>query len=170
MRKAEFLQELREALSGEVSASVIQENIAYYDSYISGQIASGRSEEAVIDEIGSPRLIAKTIIDSQEAAEGADGIWRETGSTGGSWNTESRSYDTGAYGQEQRPKIHYIDFSKWYWKLLGVLIFAVVIFLGIAIFSGMMTIAATLLLFVIRYAGPLLVIWLIYQLLRGPRR
>ena len=59
MRKTEFLQELREALDGEVSASVIQSNISYYDQYISQEAAKGRSEEEVIEEIGSPRLIAK---------------------------------------------------------------------------------------------------------------
>ena len=63
MRKTEFLQELREALDGEVSASVIQSNISYYDQYISQEAAKGRREEEVIEEIGSPRLIAKTIID-----------------------------------------------------------------------------------------------------------
>ena len=62
MRKTEFLQELREALDGEVSASVIQSNISYYDQYISQEAAKGRREEEVIEEIGSPRLIAKTII------------------------------------------------------------------------------------------------------------
>lgn len=170
MRKSEFLQELRNCLAGEVSAAVIQENVAYYDSYISGQTASGRSEEAVIEEIGSPRLIARTIIDSQEAAGGADGAWRETGSAAGGWNTESRTYDAGTYRQEQGPKIHYIDFGKWYWKLLGVVILVAVVLLAFAVFSGMVTLAATILLLVFRYAGPLLVIWLIYQLLRGPRR
>ena len=39
MRKTEFLQELREALDGEVSASVIQSNISYYDQYISQEAA-----------------------------------------------------------------------------------------------------------------------------------
>ena len=68
MRKTEFLQELREALDGEVSASVIQSNISYYDQYISQEAAKGRREEEVIEEIGSPRLIAKTIIDSSEGA------------------------------------------------------------------------------------------------------
>ena len=61
MRKTEFLQELREALDGEVSASVIQSNISYYDQYIRQEAAKGRREEEVIEEIGSPRLIAKTI-------------------------------------------------------------------------------------------------------------
>ena len=68
MRKTEFLQELREALDGEVSASVIQSNISYYDQYIRQEAAKGRREEEVIEEIGSPRLIAKTIIDSSEGA------------------------------------------------------------------------------------------------------
>ena len=67
MRKTEFLQELREALDGEVSASVIQSNISYYDQYISQEAEKGRREEEVIEVIGSPRLIAKTIIDSSKA-------------------------------------------------------------------------------------------------------
>ena len=50
MRKTEFLQELREALDGEVSASVIQSNISYYDQYISQEAAKGRREEEVIEE------------------------------------------------------------------------------------------------------------------------
>ena len=49
MRKTEFLQELREALDGEVSASVIQSNISYYDQYISQEAAKGRREEEVIE-------------------------------------------------------------------------------------------------------------------------
>ena len=51
MRKTEFLQELREALDGEVSASVIQSNISYYDQYIRQEAAKGRREEEVIVEI-----------------------------------------------------------------------------------------------------------------------
>ena len=68
MRKSEFLQELKEALQGEVSGGVLQENLRYYDNYITQETAAGRREEDVIDEIGSPRLIARTIIDSSEAA------------------------------------------------------------------------------------------------------
>ena len=49
MRKTEFLQELREALDGEVSASVIQSNISYYDQYIRQEAAKGRREEEVIE-------------------------------------------------------------------------------------------------------------------------
>lgn len=71
MRKAEFLKELEDALTGEVSAAVMRENLNYYSQYISSECLKGRSEEEVIREIGSPRLTARTIIDS--SAAGADG-------------------------------------------------------------------------------------------------
>ena len=165
MRKTEFLQELREALQGEVSAAVIQENVRYYDTYISQEAASGRREEDVIEEIGSPRLIARTIIDSSEAA----------GEEGGYYGYGESSYKS-SYGSERGyaddggPKIHYIDFSKWYWKLLAALVAFAVLFLVVAVLSGVLTVVGSLMVLVLRFAGPLLLIWLIYTLIHGMRR
>ena len=184
MRKAEFLQELKEALQGEVSAAIIQENVNYYDSYISQQASSGRREEDVIEEIGSPRLIAKTIIDSHEAAGTAGGGYSSSGNYGsggsyssggsaggGSYNNGSGDYYSGgSYGQEDGPKIHYIDFNKWYWKLLSVILIIVVFLLVFAVMSGLLTVVGSILFLVMRFAGPLLMIWLIYTLFRGMRR
>lgn len=171
MRKTEFLQELREALQGEVSAAVIQENVRYYDTYISQETASGRREEDVIEEIGSPRLIARTIIDSNEAAG-------ESGGYAGSGESSygDSGYGSGGYGSDRGytdsdgPKIHYIDFSKWYWKLLAALAAFAVMFLLVAILSGVLTVVGGLMALVLRFAGPLLLIWLIYTLIRGMRR
>lgn len=169
MRKAEFLQELRETLAGEVPASVIQENIAYYDSYIAGQIASGRSEEAVLEEIGSPRLIARTIIDSQEAAQGADGIWRESaGRESGGWKDQGTGEGYG--GGFGSPKIHWIDFGKWYWRLLGWIAVLLAALLGFVLLSGLFTVVTGAMLLLFRFAGPLLVLWILYRFIRGPRR
>ena len=165
MRKAEFLQELRESLQGEVSAAVIQENVNYYDSYISQEAASGRREEDVIEEIGSPRLIARTIIDSQEAAGSAGGSYGESGNGGYGGYTGS-----GRAGGDGEPKIHYIDFSKWYWKLLGVVLMIAAIALGIAVVSGVLTVVTGVMALMLRFAGPLLVIWMFWMLFRGPRR
>ena len=121
MRKTEFLQELREALDGEVSASVIQSNISYYDQYISQEAAKGRREEEVIEEIGSPRLIAKTIIDSSEGAgETGQGGSYTSGDAAGSGRTAS-SYNGGFSERDDSglpPNFHYIDLNKWYWKAL----------------------------------------------------
>ena len=44
MTRAEFLQGLRTELEGRVPYSVIQENIRYYDSYISDEISKGASK------------------------------------------------------------------------------------------------------------------------------
>ena len=68
MRKEEFLQSLRRALNGDVPSRVIEENIRYYDNYITEEVRKGRTEEAVIDEIGDPRLIARTIEDTTDGA------------------------------------------------------------------------------------------------------
>ena len=73
MRKAEFLKELEEALSGEVPAAVMRENLNYYSQYISAECLKGRSEEEVIREIGSPRLIAKTLIDTSDKVGASQG-------------------------------------------------------------------------------------------------
>ena len=64
MTRFEFTENLRKALSGRVSHQVVNENVAYYENYIDTEIKKGRSEEAVLEELGDPRWIAKTIIDT----------------------------------------------------------------------------------------------------------
>lgn len=66
MNKKEFLEDLRQSLEGEVSSSVIDQNIQYYNQYISSKTVD--DEERIIEELGNPRLIAKTIIESERAA------------------------------------------------------------------------------------------------------
>jgi uncharacterized membrane protein len=62
MNSQEFLDKLRLALSGQIMANQVEENIAYYREYISAQIRMGQSEEVVLRNLGDPRLIAKSII------------------------------------------------------------------------------------------------------------
>ncbi|NLJ95907.1 MAG: hypothetical protein GX321_02035 [Clostridiales bacterium] len=63
MNKKEFLDILRQSLVGEVSDVVLEQNMRFYNEYISSH--SDKSEEEIIDEIGDPRLIARTIIDTE---------------------------------------------------------------------------------------------------------
>ena len=44
MSQKEFLEELRTALSGKLSAQAVLENIEYYRNYIEGEVRSGKSE------------------------------------------------------------------------------------------------------------------------------
>lgn len=53
-------------LSGSVSAHVVQENVNYYENYINTQMRMGYSEEEVLNSLGDPRLIAKSIISANE--------------------------------------------------------------------------------------------------------
>lgn len=61
MSREEFLKQLKESLSMSLEKAAINEQLDYYDKYISDEINKGRSEKEVLDELGDPRLIAKTI-------------------------------------------------------------------------------------------------------------
>ena len=90
MNKEEFLAELREALADDVPAETINENIRYYDDYISSK--GGKEEqEKEISNIGEPRLIARTIIEGYKMSN-------EYKYTGGRENTSNYSYSE--YRQE----------------------------------------------------------------------
>ena len=62
MTRTEFLDELRETLTGNMSESEIQSNLAYYNSYINEEMNKGKTEEEVLEELGSPFAIAKTLL------------------------------------------------------------------------------------------------------------
>ena len=58
MNKDEFLRRLEEALSGEVPASVIRDNLNYYADYLSQELGKGRTMDEIIEEIGEPNIVA----------------------------------------------------------------------------------------------------------------
>ena len=64
MTKTEFIEALRKSLYGKVDDNELAGNISYYGSYIDGEVARGRSEAEVCEELGDPRLIAKTIVET----------------------------------------------------------------------------------------------------------
>lgn len=72
MKRSEFLTELREDLAFELPERLVKENVDYYNNYISEEVRSGRSEQQVLEDLGDPRLIARSVIDA--AKSGADGI------------------------------------------------------------------------------------------------
>ena len=71
MTREDFINELRSALSGEVSQLDLNENINYYEHYFNEQERNGRTVEDILEELGNPRLIARTIIDTNtKSAQG----------------------------------------------------------------------------------------------------
>ena len=156
MRKDEFLQMLRRDLNGDVPSAVVEENVRYYDSYITEEVRKGRSKEEVIAEIGDPRLIAKNIEDTTEETQ--DGQYGETGSYE---DTSSRR----TYEREERSasggtgNIHYFDLNKWYWKVLLIVGLLCIFSLVFTIIGGIFRIFSPLLY-------PLFIVWLVMTLLR----
>lgn len=69
MNSEEFIQCLKEALVGKVSDQIIQDNVSYYRSYISKKMSEGVSENAILESLGDPRLLAKTIVQSNSFSE-----------------------------------------------------------------------------------------------------
>jgi len=62
MKRSEFLEQLRKALEHDLNAQQIKEQIGYYDDYISSEMGKGLSEQEVIEQLGDPWAIAKTIL------------------------------------------------------------------------------------------------------------
>ena len=62
MDRSEFLDVLGRSLKGKVDDNEYASQMEYYTSYFQDEIASGRSEQEILEELGDPRLIAKTIV------------------------------------------------------------------------------------------------------------
>ena len=68
MTRYEFLAKLKEALMFELDEYAVKEHLDYYGSYISDALAQGRTEEDVIDELGDPWAIARSVISMEEVS------------------------------------------------------------------------------------------------------
>ncbi|MCI9068373.1 MAG: DUF1700 domain-containing protein [Lachnospiraceae bacterium] len=68
MTQREFSDTLKKALNGQVPPHVVTENLNYYADYIYGEMQKGRLERDVLEELGDPRLLARTIIDAEDSS------------------------------------------------------------------------------------------------------
>ena len=161
------MQGLKSELEGRVPYSVIQENVRYYDSYIMEEAAKGQTEDEVIESLGGPRIIARTIVDAAlDTEDRPDGF--------DSFESEA-SYRSGPAGSSQeerepfrgkKPEVHYVDFGKWYVRLIAGLVVFLVIFLVMTVFFGIMGLAG----WILSYIWPVLLVMLAVWMFRGPRR
>lgn len=143
MTKAEFLEKLRAALGNDLTGSIIQENVSYYDQYISDEVRKGRSEEEVIAELGDPWVLAQTIIDT--AGNGS-------GQKSSTYETKSRDYEGESSGS------HRTSSGISWWKILLVV-------LGIiGIFAVVVTVVGGVVSFFAPILMPLLIIFLLYKM------
>ncbi|MCM1102549.1 MAG: DUF1700 domain-containing protein [Clostridium sp.] len=106
MNRQEFIEELRKAMSGSFSVAEIEDAAAYYEDYMTMQMKKGRQEDEILKELGSPRLIVKSM-----KAAGGTGAWKAAGGgadrgagaqRGSAWNAKSAGAQNGAYGDMGR--------------------------------------------------------------------
>ncbi len=64
MDKKTFIETLRRALYGKIDNNSLEEHIRYYEDYIAQEMGKGRTEREVLEELGDPRLIARTILET----------------------------------------------------------------------------------------------------------
>ena len=143
---------LRIALSGEVSPAVIRDNLNYYEGYISGEIQKGRSEEDVMGELGDPRLIARTIIDT---SGGGQSSYQQAGRQSGYYEEESAEFNGNGFNMRyDKPK------RPWFEKALIAVVIILAVFLVISMITGLIS-------FLFPILVPLLIIYIIYRIIRG---
>lgn len=159
MTRQEFLDELGIALQGGMSQNHINGHLRYYDNYITEEVKKGRSEAQVIEQLGSPRLIAKTLIDTSDAPEQgyADQSYSEEYRRG----EQSPKGFQANYSREDGWDIRYKKFkiNSWYGKLLMILIAVLII-----------VVIANVVAFLLPIVIPVVFILLILSLIFGSRR
>ncbi|MCI8797754.1 MAG: DUF1700 domain-containing protein [Dorea sp.] len=136
MTKYEFLEKMRHALANDLSGPVVQENVNYYDNYISDEVRNGRSETAVIEELGDPWALARTIIESLGKGESTGNV------------QEEYTYGSGhqAYRQRQGGRqIRVFSLGSWWKRLLLVLGIVGVIMVVAAVIGGIFSLLAPIL-------------------------
>lgn len=146
MTKGEFLMTLRNRLTGEVPPDVVQRNVAYYEKYISDAAAAGRTEEAILDELGDPLLIAKTIIDTA----GIETDWYR--------EQEYDPYRQNAQqsGREkQNAPFRFYSVPSW----VGWVFLILILILLVTVVRVLLPIAV-----------PLLILWMLFSMFRRNRR
>ncbi|MDD5935874.1 MAG: DUF1700 domain-containing protein [Clostridiales bacterium] len=105
MTEQEFLNILESSLSGELPGNEIRSNVQYYRDYIKSQ-KSSKSEREIMEALGDPRLIARTIIDTYQLSHPS----KHYGKNESDFN--SRQY--------QDPEVHQADTSYEYQESKGM--------------------------------------------------
>lgn len=133
MNKEEFLHALRGQLSGQMHEGTAAAHVQYYRNYIEEQVKKGRTEGDVLAELGDPRLIAKTLLDTDTAASGT--VYESE--QGYRSYEESQTYQ--GYDEPQQQgyvrNYHRLDLSTWYGKLI-VIVIAVAVIVGLVVLIG----------------------------------
>lgn len=127
MNRSEFLETLRSQLTGQMHEGKVAAHVRYYEDYIQSQVRGGRSEQEVLAELGDPRLIARTLLDTDP-------------DTGQENYEEYSTYSDGDVDRQQSAgkHVHVWRFDTWYSKALGILILLIILFIAFHILTAVL--------------------------------
>lgn len=151
MNKPQFIEQMRRSLASIDDYVFVNDTIAYYENYIESQVRMGKSEEQVMQELGDPRLIAKSICASHVTDEEVQD------------NGSYQNYDTWTRGRTPHTILNWngrqINLPLWLLKILAVLAAIIVI---------------VLLFTILKVLSPFIIIgcfsYMIYRLITGSGR
>ena len=120
MSKQEFIEGLRRSLSSINDYTFVNDTVSYYENYIESQIRMGKTETEVMETLGDPRLIAKSIKATHVSVE----------------DENEQNFSQDAYTENQHfPRTQFsfngknIQLPSWLVKTISVIILFVVLFL-----------------------------------------
>lgn len=118
MNQDDFIRAFQEALAGKVSEHIIRENTEYYRNYISTQVAQGMREADVLASLGDPRLLAKTVVESQKFSNEGQSSYRDAYSD----SKEQKGFYT-----DEEPKTELRKAPAWVMTVLWILVIVAVL-------------------------------------------
>lgn len=164
--KNEFINELSDALTSKVPPEIYYEEIEYYSRYFDEEKKKGKSEEAVYDSLGSPLLIAKTIIESYSNKVGGERIYDTPYNNTYSRNNNTRNNTNASSNNVKgwhinvdetgKPSLAFgrLDFGSVFGKIVLIVVLVIVL----ALILGIVALSANLLIFI---ALPLVIVFVI---------
>lgn len=135
MDRAEFLTVLRESLEGNIPQAEMEENLRYYREYFE---QSDKSDRETVEELGDPRLIARTVIDAYRASKGPMADYYTEQARNEYSRSQSREYRREEQAEGYRSERGFLN------KLLGWLIalavLVIVLVVGIVAVKVLLTV------------------------------
>ncbi|MGN0133008.1 MAG: DUF1700 domain-containing protein [Lachnospiraceae bacterium] len=142
MNKYEFITNLQRHLTGKVTPEKLQELTQYYNDYIDSEVRKGKSEEEVLKMLGDPRLLAKSIVETEGECSYRENVYEEQ-------------------GQEQK-KLHLN--VKAFLTLLAVILILIVVLS--VVFNVIGLVLSIFVRYVLPVAIPVLLVYFIIQIFR----
>lgn len=152
MNKQEFIDRLRASLNGKISAAEVEDTVQYYKDYIDSEIRKGKRESEVLDMLGDPRLIARTIVETSQPIEDTGDVH---GSRGSYYDNQSyqngNTYHSNSQQEETFKKPKIFRMPGWLLIILAVLILYLilsVVFSVLAFLAPVIIVAAVVIFLV----------------------